>query len=101
MTVYEFVDPARPPPRCTTTCPSPSSRAITRRTVRALILALRPIVAADGQQPVPSSREHASARASSTGRSFPEVGEFAHTQFMTAMLTATTSSYGRPPEPGR
>jgi len=88
MTVYEFVDPARPPPRCTTTCPSPSSRAITRRSVRALMLALRAIVAADGQQPVPSSREHASARASSTRRSFPDVGEFAHTQFITAMLTA-------------
>jgi hypothetical protein len=50
------------------------------------MFAFRAIVAADGQQPVPSSREHASASASSTRRSLPEVGEFAHTQFMTAML---------------
>jgi hypothetical protein len=42
--------------------------------------------AADGQQPVTSSREHASASASSTRRSLPDVGEFALTQFMTAML---------------
>jgi hypothetical protein len=51
-----------------------------------LMLALRAIVAAAGQHPVPSSREQASARASSTRRSLPEVGEFAHTQFITAML---------------
>ncbi len=44
-------------------------------------------VAADGQHPVPSSGEHASASACSTRRSLPEVGEFAHTQFITAMLT--------------
>lgn len=59
---------------------------MTRRTVRSLMLALRAIVAADGQQPVPSSREHASASASSTSRSLPEAGEFPHTQFITAML---------------
>ena len=40
---------------------------------------LRAMVAADGQHPVPSSREHASASASSTRRSLPEVGEFALT----------------------
>jgi hypothetical protein len=40
---------------------------------------LRPIVAADGQQPEPSSRERASASASSTKRSLAEVGELAHT----------------------
>jgi hypothetical protein len=55
------------------------------------MLALRAIVAADGQHPVPSSREHASASASSTSRSFPEVGEFAHTQIITAILTAPAS----------
>jgi hypothetical protein len=64
----------------------------------ALMLALRAIVAADGQHPVPSSREHASARASSTSRSFPDVGEFAHTQFIIAMLTATTTACSRPSE---
>ena len=58
------------------------------RTVRSLMLALRAIVAADGQQPEPSSREQESASASSTRRSLPEVGEFAHTQFITAMLIA-------------
>lgn len=52
------------------------------------MLALRAIVAADGQQPLPSSREQASASASSTSRSLPEVGEFPHTQFITAMLIA-------------
>jgi hypothetical protein len=52
------------------------------------MFAFRAIVAADGQHPVPSSREHASARASSTRRSLPDVGEFAHTQFITAMLIA-------------
>ena len=80
--------PVGPPPLCTMTWPSASSRAITRRTVRSLMFALRAVVAADGQQPVPSSREHASARASSTRRSLPDVGEFAHTQFITAMLVA-------------
>jgi hypothetical protein len=79
------------PARCTMSCPSASSQAITRRTVRSLMLALRAIVAADGQQPVPSSREQASARASRTRRSLPEVGEFAHTQFITAMLIALGS----------
>jgi hypothetical protein len=64
---------------------------MTRRTVRSLMLALRAIVAAEGQHPVPSSREHASARSSRTSRSLPEVGEFAQTQFMTAMLTVTAS----------
>ena len=92
------MEPARPPPRCTTRCPSPSSRAITRRTVRALILALRAIVAAEGQHPVPSSREHASASASSTRRSFPDPGEFAHTQFITAMLTLAAPAHPRPHE---
>jgi hypothetical protein len=52
------------------------------------MLAFRATVAADGQQPVPSSREQASAKASSTRRSLPDVGEFAHTQFITAMLIA-------------
>jgi hypothetical protein len=75
------------------TWPSASSRAITRRTVRSLMLALCAIVAADGQHPVPSSREHASARASNTRRSLPEVGEEPHTQFMTAMLTPTASAH--------
>jgi len=51
-------------------------------------LALRPIVAADGKQPVPSSREHASARAR---RSLPDVGEFAQTQFIIAMLIVPAS----------
>jgi len=51
------------------------------------MFAFRAIVAADGQHPVPSW-EHASARASSTRRSLPDVGEFAHTQFITAMLIA-------------
>jgi hypothetical protein len=37
---------------------------------RSLMLALRAIVAADGQHPVPSSREHASASVSSARRSF-------------------------------
>ena len=64
---------------------------ITRRTDRVLIFAIRPIVAADGQHPVPSSREHASASASSTSRSFPDVGECDHTQFITAMLTGPAS----------
>ncbi len=59
------------------------------------MLALRAIVAADGQHPVPLSREHASASASSTRRSLPDVGEFAHTQFITAMLTVAALS--RPP----
>jgi len=36
-------------------------RAISRRTVQSLMLALRAIVAADGQQPLPSSRVHAAA----------------------------------------
>ncbi len=52
------------------------------------MFAFRAIVAADGQHPVPSSREHASASASSTRRSLPDVGEFAHTQFIIAMLIA-------------
>jgi hypothetical protein len=60
------------------------------------MLALRAMVAADGQHPVPSSREHASARASSTRRSLPDVGEFAQTQFMTAMLTPSTSAFAGP-----
>jgi hypothetical protein len=59
------------------------------------MLALRAIVAADGQHPLPSSREHASASASSTRRSLPEVGEFAHTQFITAVLTAAAPSHPR------
>jgi hypothetical protein len=46
----------------------------------------------------PVSREHASA--SSTKRSFPEVGEHAHAQFITAMLTVATSSGVWPREPG-
>jgi hypothetical protein len=54
------------------------------------MLALRAIVAADGQQPLPSSREQASARARRTRRSLPEVGELVQIQFMTAMLTAPT-----------
>jgi hypothetical protein len=45
-----------------------------RRTVRSLMFAFRAIVAADGQHPVPSSREHASASASRTRRSLPDVG---------------------------
>jgi hypothetical protein len=61
-TVYEFVAPALPPPRCTMTWPSASSRPITWRTVGSLMFALRAIVAADGQHPVPSSRGHPSAR---------------------------------------
>jgi hypothetical protein len=65
------------------------------------MFAFRAIVAADGQHPVPSSREHASARASSTRRSFPEVGEFAHTQFITAMLIETAWPDGRRLLPGR
>ena len=68
---------------------SPASSAT--GTVRSLMLALRAILAADGQQPVPSSREQASARARSTRRSLPEVGDFAHTQFITAMLTGPRS----------
>jgi hypothetical protein len=56
------------------------------------MLALRATVAAEGQHPVPSSREQASASASSTRRSLPEVGELAHTQFITAMLTALSPS---------
>jgi hypothetical protein len=48
-------------------------------------------MAADGQHPVPSSREQASARASRTRRSLAEVGEFAHTQFITAVLMALGS----------
>ena len=44
------------------------------------------IVAADSRHPVPSSPEHASASASRTRRSLPNVGEFAQTQFITAML---------------
>jgi hypothetical protein len=47
--------------------------------------------AADGQHPVPSSREHASASARSTKRSLPEVGELANTQFITAMLIGPRS----------
>ncbi len=47
-------------------------------------------MAADGQHPVPSSREHASASASSTRRSLPDIGEFSHTPFITAMLTLPT-----------
>ena len=50
------------------------------------MLAFRAMVAADGQQSVPSSREHTSASTSSTRHSLPEVGEFAQTQFMTTML---------------
>jgi hypothetical protein len=48
--------PARPPPRCTARCPSASSRAITRRAVRSLILTLRAMVATDGQHPVVIAR---------------------------------------------
>ena len=79
------------------TWPSASSRAITRRTVRSLMFALRAIVAADGQHPVPSSREHASASASRTRRSLPDVGELAHTQFITAMLIAFAVPCGERP----
>jgi len=83
-------------PDPTTTWPSASSRAITRRTVRSQMFAFRAIVAADGQHPVPSSREHASARASNTRRSLPDVGEFAHTQFITAMLNAFAFHCAKP-----
>jgi len=62
---------------------------MTRRTVRSLTAALRAMVGIDGQQPDPSSREQASASASSTRRSLPDVGEQPHTQFMTAMLIPT------------
>jgi hypothetical protein len=65
------------------------------------MFALRAIVAADGQHPVPSSREHASASASTTRRSLPDVGEFAHTQFITAMLIAPAFPCGKPRAPGR
>ncbi len=58
------------------------------------MFAFRAIVAADGQHPLPSSREHASASASSTSRSFPDVGECAHTQFITAMLKGPPSMRG-------
>src|ERR1019366_1451514 len=59
--------------------------------------AFRAIVAADGQHPVPSSREQASASASRTRRSLPDVGELAHTQFITAMLIALALPGGEPP----
>jgi hypothetical protein len=49
------------------------------------------MVAADGHQPVPSSREQASAKASRTRHSLPDVGEYVHTQFITAMLIAFSS----------
>jgi hypothetical protein len=65
--------------------------AITQRTDWPLMLRLRAIVAADGQQRVPSSREYASASAGRTRRSLPEAGEFAHTQLMTAMLVLPAS----------
>ncbi len=61
------------------------------------MLAFRAIVATNGQHPVPSSREHASASASSTRRSLPDVGEFAHTQFMTAILMLIASARASPP----
>jgi len=41
-------------------------------------------------------REHASASASRTRRSLPDVGELAHTQFITAMLIALAVPCGRP-----
>jgi len=44
--------------------------------------------------PVPSSREHASAGASSTRRSLPEVGALAQTRSMTAMLVQPASPTG-------
>jgi hypothetical protein len=44
--------------------------------------------------PVPSSRERASAGASSTRRSLPEVGALAQTRSMTAMLTQPASPTG-------
>jgi len=47
------------------------------------------------------SGEHASASASSTRRSLPETGEFAHTQFIPAMLTAAASPRAQPCDPGR
>ncbi len=65
------------------------------------MFAFRAIMAADGQHPVPSSREHASASASSTRRSLPDVGEFAHTQFITAMLIALAVRCGEPQARGR
>jgi len=43
---------------------------------------------------VPSSREHASADASSTRRSLPEVGTLAQTRPMTAMLIPPASPTG-------
>jgi len=46
--------------------------------------------------PAPSSREHTSASASRTRRSLPDVGELAHTQFITAMLIALAVPCGRP-----
>ncbi len=53
--------------------------------------------------PGPSSRKHASARASGSSRSLPETGEFAHTQFITAMPDARSprsASAGRRNRPG-
>jgi hypothetical protein len=63
----------------------------------ALDCAERAVGAADSQHPVPSSHDRASASASSNSRSLPEVGEFVHTQFMTAMLTLTASQQASAP----
>ena len=71
---YEFVDPAWPLPlRHDDGLAFGLQPAITPRTVRSEMFAFRAIVAADGQQPVPSWREHAPAGARRTRRSLPEV----------------------------
>ena len=55
----------------------------------------RAIVTADGQQPVPSSCEHASASAGRTRPSSRDAGELAQTQFITAMLIVPAFPRGR------
>jgi hypothetical protein len=92
---YEFVDPAWPLPlRHDDGLAFGLQPAITPRTVRSEMFAFRAIVAADGQQPVPSWREHAPAGARRTRRSLPEVGEFARPRFITAMLIAVALPCG-------
>jgi hypothetical protein len=92
--VYEFVDPAQPLPLRHADLAFGLQPDDYPRAVRSQMFAFRAIVAADGQQPVPSSREHASASASRTRRSLPDVGEFARTRFITAMLIAVALRCG-------
>ena len=57
-----------------------------------MMLAMRTMVAADGQHPSAVITQARIRQASSTRRSLPDVGEFPQTQFMTAMRTPHASA---------